>query len=142
MDDASEPVVSADGQVNDTRRFDDRIRDGAEWCCLVEGLMGAVLVVELLVLAEGVAEVVFVPQEAAVEEFTAARLHHRSMMEFMRGIRMPVSTVWMPASARIPSMRVGNFPSLSRIRKRARQPASSGSITRFLIVWIRKSAVG
>jgi hypothetical protein len=33
----------------------DRVRDGAEWSRLVEGLMSAMLVVELLVLARGVA---------------------------------------------------------------------------------------
>ena len=39
-------------------------------------------------------------------------------------------------------MRAGNFPSRSRIRKRARQPASSRSITRFLIAWVTQLAVG
>jgi hypothetical protein len=46
------------------------------------------------------------------------------MIAFLRGIRIPVSTVWMPASVRISSMSAGNVPSRSRIRKQARQPAS------------------
>ncbi|WP_162795578.1 hypothetical protein [Nonomuraea lactucae] len=55
-------------------------------------------VVELFVLAQGVLQVAFVPQQAAVEKL------------------VPVSTVWMPAWARISSMSAGNFPSRSRIR--------------------------
>jgi hypothetical protein len=47
-------------------------------------------------------------------------------------LRTPLSTVSMPASARITSNRPGSFPSRSLIRYRARQPTSSRPITSFL----------
>lgn len=53
----------------------DRVRDGALRSRLAQGLVGAVPVVEHFVLAKSVPQVVFVPQEAAVEEFTATRPH-------------------------------------------------------------------
>ena len=48
----------------------------------------------------------------------------------------------MPESARMTSNRPGNFPSRSLIRNRARQPASSKSITRFLAACVTQDAVG
>src|SRR6266498_5013433 len=51
------------------------------------------------------------------------------MTEFILGIRTPLSTTSMPASARTTSNNSGNLP--SRIRYRARQPVSSRSMTRF-----------
>jgi hypothetical protein len=48
----------------------------------------------------------------------------------------------MPASARMTSNRPGNFPSRSLIRNRARQPANSRSITRFLAARVVQDAVG
>ena len=61
--------------------------------------MGAMLVVDLV---QGVTQVAFVPYQAAVEQLAAALLHppFHSMTAFIRGIRIPVSTVRMPASAR------------------------------------------
>jgi anti-sigma B factor antagonist len=47
------------------------------------------------------------------------------MIEFMRGIRTPLSTTVMPASARIASNRAGYFPSRSRMKYLTWQPASS-----------------
>jgi hypothetical protein len=41
------------------------------------------------------------------------------MIEFIRGIRTPLSTTATPVSARIASNSVGNFPSRSRIRSTA-----------------------
>ena len=64
------------------------------------------------------------------------------MIEFILGIRTPLSTTSMPASARMASNRPGNFPSRSLIRNRARQPASSRSITRFLAACVTQDAVG
>jgi DNA-binding CsgD family transcriptional regulator len=64
------------------------------------------------------------------------------MIEFILGIRTPLSTTSMPASARMTSNRLGNFPSRSLIRNRARQPASSKSITRFLAACAAQDAVG
>lgn len=45
MEDAAEPVSSAYVQVDDSLWIRDRIGDGAQRGCLVQGLMGAVLVV-------------------------------------------------------------------------------------------------
>src|SRR5690349_10565219 len=42
------------------------------------------------------------------------------MIEFMRGIRTPLSTTSIPASLRMVSNKAANFPSRSRIRNRAR----------------------
>ena len=61
---------------------------------------------------------------------------------FILGIWTPLSTVWMPASARMASNRPGNLPSRSRIRNRARLPASWRSMTRFLAAWATQHAVG
>jgi hypothetical protein len=66
----------------------------------------------------------------------------RSMIEFMRGIRTPLSTTSMSASLRTASNRAGNFPSRSRMRNRARQPASSRSMTRFFAACATHAAVG
>src|SRR5271165_499591 len=64
------------------------------------------------------------------------------MIEFILGIRTPLSATSMPASARMTSNRPGNFPSRSLIRNRARQPASSRSIARFLAACVAQDAVG
>src|SRR5690349_9175313 len=64
------------------------------------------------------------------------------MIEFILGIRTPLSTTSMPASARMTSNRPGNFPSRSLIKNRARQPASSRSITRFLAACATQDAGG
>jgi hypothetical protein len=44
---------------------------------------------------------------------------HRSMIEFMRGARMPLRITSTPASARTASESAGNLLSRSRIRNRA-----------------------
>ncbi|MFI7643152.1 hypothetical protein [Nonomuraea sp. NPDC049400] len=72
MEDAAEPVSSADLQVDDSPGGCDRIGDGAQRGCLVQGLMCSVLVVEVFVLAQGVPQVVFVSDQAAVEKLVAA----------------------------------------------------------------------
>ena len=46
---------------------------------------------------------------------------HRSMIEFMRGIRTPLSTTLIPASAKTASNNSGNLPSRSRIKNRAQR---------------------
>ncbi|MEV6035776.1 hypothetical protein AB0L65_31775 [Nonomuraea sp. NPDC052116] len=68
MQDAAEPVSSADGQARDSLGVSDRIRDGTQRGGWGESLMGSVPVVELFVLAQGVPQVAFVPQQAAVEK--------------------------------------------------------------------------
>ncbi|WP_153264647.1 hypothetical protein [Nonomuraea phyllanthi] len=95
MEDAAEPVSSAYVQAGDSLWICDRIGDSAQRGCLVQGLVGSVLMA-------------FVPDEAAIESSWRQDCTHRSMTEFIRGIRMPVSTVVLPASARTPSMRAGN----------------------------------
>lgn len=64
------------------------------------------------------------------------------MTAFIRGIRTPLSTTSVPASARTASSRAGNFPSRSRIRNRARRLTSSGSMTGFLVACATHEAVG
>jgi hypothetical protein len=61
------PVSLACVQVDDSPRVCDRVRGGMQRGCLVQGLVGSVLVVEAFVLAQGGVR----PYEAAVEEFVA-----------------------------------------------------------------------
>lgn len=72
MEDAAELASSVYIQVGDSLWIRDRIGDGAQRGCLVQGLVGSVLVVEVFVFAQGVPKMVFVPYEAAVEELVAA----------------------------------------------------------------------
>jgi hypothetical protein len=55
VEDTAEPVSWAYVQVGDSRRIHDRFRDGAQWGGFVQGLMGSMLVVEVFVLAQGMA---------------------------------------------------------------------------------------
>jgi hypothetical protein len=64
------------------------------------------------------------------------------MLEFIRGIRMPLSTTWIPACARISSNNGGNFASRSRIRYLTMHPVSSRSMTNFLAAWATRAVVG
>lgn len=64
------------------------------------------------------------------------------MIEFMRGIRTPLSTTVVTASARIASNRAGYFPSRSRMRYFTERPASSRSMTRLRAAWATHAAVG
>ena len=57
------------------------------------------------------------------------------MSAFILGIWTPLSTISMPASLSTASDRPGNLPSRSRIKNRARIPASLRSMTRFLAAW-------
>ena len=85
-------------------------------------------VVELLVITQGVEQVSFVPDESAVEEFVAELWIHRSMIAFIRGIRTPLRTIEMSASARTASNRAGNFPSRSRIGNPTQVPVLHSQI--------------
>ena len=58
------------------------------------------------------------------------------MIEFILGIWTPLSTISMPASMSTSSNTSGNLPSRSRIKNRARLPASWKSMTRFLAAWV------
>ncbi|WP_157254936.1 hypothetical protein [Nonomuraea typhae] len=55
MEATAEPVSSAYAQVDHLSGIGDRVRDGAQWSCMVQGLVGSVLVVEVFVFAQGVA---------------------------------------------------------------------------------------
>ncbi|WP_062349350.1 hypothetical protein [Herbidospora yilanensis] len=84
MEDSVQPVSPPDGQARDPFLIDDRIRDGTQRGRLSEGLMGAVPVVELFVLAQ------------SRQRSSSSRRQdctHRSMIAFILGIRIPVSTV-------------------------------------------------
>ena len=59
---------------------------------------------------------------------------------FILGIWTPLSTTSIPASLSTASNSPGNLPSRSRIRNRARLPASSRSMTRFLAAWATQEA--
>jgi hypothetical protein len=104
--------------------------------------MASVLVVEPFVLAQGVTQVTFFPQEAAVEELAAARLHpplhdrvhprHPDTGEHGLDAGLGEELVHERRE----------FPSRSLIRKRARQFASSRPITRFLLAWMAQPTLG
>jgi hypothetical protein len=66
------------------------------------------------------------------------------MIEFIRGIRTPVSTTSIPASLKTVSDGWGNLlsRSRSRIRNRARQSASWRSMTRFFAACTTQEVVG
>src|SRR5258705_11770273 len=64
------------------------------------------------------------------------------MIEFMRGVWMPLSTTLMPASASTGSNNAGNLPSRSRMRYLALDPASSRSMTRFLAICVTQELFG
>jgi hypothetical protein len=83
-----------------------------------------VLVAGVPGLSERVQEVALVPDERAVQELVPARLHQRSIIEFMRGIWTPLSTVSIPASVSTVSNRPGNSPS----RGRAEGPDPPGGV--------------
>jgi hypothetical protein len=63
---------------------------------------------------------------------------HRSMIEFIRGSRIPLGTTSIPASASTVSNRSGHVPFRSRIMNRARVPASC----RFRAACVTQEAVG
>lgn len=66
------------------------------------------------------------------------------MMEFMRGIRTPVSTVSIPAEPMTSSINAGYLASRSRMRNliRAAYPVSSRSMSRLRMVWVTQAGVG
>jgi hypothetical protein len=73
--DSAEPVSSAYVELADPFWIGDRNRDGPQWSRLCQSLMSSVLVVELLVLAQGTPQVAFIPEQAAIKELVAAGLH-------------------------------------------------------------------
>jgi hypothetical protein len=124
VEDSAEPVSTAYGQARDSLWISDRIRDGTQWGGLGEGLVGSVPVAEAFVLAQGVQEMAFVPEQTAVEKLAAARPHppfhdrvpprHPDTGE--HGLDAGLGQDLLHERR--------EFPSRSRIREQARQPAS------------------
>jgi hypothetical protein len=75
MEDSTESVSSAYVQVGNALWIGNRSWDGAQRSRLGQGLMGPVLVLEVFVFAQGMPQVVIVPDQAAGKELAAARLH-------------------------------------------------------------------
>jgi hypothetical protein len=106
-----------------------------------EALMRPVSVVELFELAQAWSRCRWFQIKVRSNSSRRQVCTHRSMIEFIRGIRTPLRTTAIPTSARTASTNSGNLPSRSRIRNRARQPASSRSMTRFLTACVTHPAV-
>ena len=66
----------------------------------------------------------------------------RSMIEFILGIWIPLSTVSIPASVSTVLNRPGNLPSRSRIKNRAPAAGILRSMARFRAAWMTQDAVG
>jgi hypothetical protein len=120
VEDAAEAVVSADVQVRDLLRVGYRFGERAQGCRSLEGPVGPVLVVEVLELPQRMQEVALVPDEVRSMSSRRQVCTQRSMIEFILGIWTPLSTTVMPASLKTVSNRLGNLPSRSRIKNRAR----------------------
>src|SRR6185369_4700444 len=75
MQDAAEPVATADVERGEPVRIGDRFGQRLEWYGVRDALVRPVRVGERLVVAEGMQEVALVVDQGAVEEFSAASLH-------------------------------------------------------------------
>jgi hypothetical protein len=109
VEDPAQPLVSSDVQVGDLVRISDRRRQRKQRPGVRDALVGPVVVVEHFEFAQGVQQVVLVPDQGAVEEFNRQVCIHRSMIAFILGIRTPVSTTLIPASDKMTSNMSGNF---------------------------------
>jgi hypothetical protein len=97
--------------------------------------MRPVLVARLLELAQGVQRMPLFQIKVRSSSSRRQVCTQRSTIAFILGSWTPLSTVSMLASARMAPDRPGNLPPRSRIMNRARLPASSRSMTRFLAAW-------
>jgi hypothetical protein len=75
VEDAAQPVPSADIEVRDLFRVGNRFREWAQRRGSPESPVGPVLVIEMLKLPERAQKVALVPDERAVQELVAARLY-------------------------------------------------------------------
>jgi len=73
--DATQALVFSYVQVSDLARFGDRRGQWMQRAGIGDALVGSVLVVEVFVLAQSVEQVVLVPDQGPVEQFSAAGLH-------------------------------------------------------------------
>lgn len=128
---AAEAVASSYVEVGDGVRVGDRWRQGVQRAGVCDALVGPVGVVVLFELAQAWSRWRWFQIRVRSRSSRRQVCTHRSMIEFMRGMRIPLSTTLMPASFRTLSNNSGNLPSRSRIRKRARQPVSSRSMATF-----------
>lgn len=101
VENAAEAIVAACVEAGDLVRISDRRGQWIQRAGIRDALMRPMGFVELFESAQGVEQ-----------------------MQFILGIRTPLSTPSMPASARIASNKAGHFPSRSRIKNCARQRAS------------------
>ena len=74
MEEAAEPVVSADVQACERGGFGDRFGQRPQGSGVRDAPVGPVLVVVAFVLAQGVQQVRLVPDQGPVEQFVAAGL--------------------------------------------------------------------
>lgn len=124
VEDPAQALASSYVRVGDLVQVDDRRRQRPQWAGIGDALMGAMPVIETFELPQSVQQVALIPDQDPVQQLTTAVCAHRSMIEFIRGIRTPLSTTSIPASANTASNNSGNLPSRSRIKNRARHPAS------------------
>lgn len=72
---AAEVVTSAYVEVGELLRIGDRWGQGAQWSGACDALVGPVGVVVLLELAQGVEQMVLVPDQGGVQQFVPAGLY-------------------------------------------------------------------
>ena len=111
--DAAEAVAFSCTEAGDLLWIGDRCRQGVKRSGVGNALVGAVGIVELLELTQGVEQVPSFQMSVRSGSSRRQVWTLLSMREFMWGTRMPVSTTSIPASARMASKRAGNFPSRS-----------------------------
>jgi len=75
VEDAAESILSVHFEVVESAGIGDGLWWWARGCCVVQGAVGSVLVVEWFELAEGVEGVCVVPHQGVVEEFVPAGLY-------------------------------------------------------------------
>ena len=92
---------------------------------------GPVLVIEVLELPERAQEGGWSQMSVRSRSSCRQVCTQRSMIEFILGVWIPLSTTLIPASMSTASNKPGNLPSRSRIKNRAWALASSRSMTRF-----------
>jgi len=117
---AAQAFASAYVETGDLHRIGDWCGQWVQGREFGDALMRPMGVGEAFELLKGVEQVALIPDHCAVQQFAAAALYiHHFMIEFILGIRTPLSTTSIPASARTASNPRENLPSLSRIRNRS-----------------------
>jgi len=113
---AAQAFASAYVETGDLHRIGDWCGQWVQGREFGDALMRPMGVGEAFELLKGVEQVALIPDHCAVQQFAAAALYiHHFMIEFILGIRTPLSTTSIPASARTASNPRGNLPSLSLV---------------------------